>query len=162
MTAYDLQVSLAAEVERITKDMLFQTPAGEQERLKAFLQCLPERPVGLIGEGEDEEDPYPYCIVRIDSGSIATPMKSQEVKVILIFGIFDNSHDRNAHQAILNIIQRIADRFTRDPLLDHKYRLNYEDGINWVMDDEEPYPYYFGAMNLTWDTAWLRREDNYA
>lgn len=162
MTAYDLQVALADEVERITKDMLFHTPAGEQESLKAFLQCLPERQVGLIGEAENEEDPYPYCIVRIDGGNIADSLLSQEVKVILIFGIYDNSPDRNGHQAILNIIQRIADHFTRDPLLDHKYRLNYEAGINWVMDDEEPYPYYFGAMNLAWDTAWLRREDNYA
>ncbi len=162
MTAYDLQLALGKEVERITRDMLFQTPAGGMECLKSFPQCLPMRQIGEIGGEEDDNDPYPYCIVRIDSGSVATPQDSQEVKIILIFGIYDNGQERNGHQAILNIFQRISDRFLKDAVLEDKYRLNYNSGIQWVMDDEEPYPYYFGAMNLTWETASSRREDDYA
>ena len=161
MTVYDLQLALGKEVERITGDMLFQTPAGGMECLKAFPQCLPLRQIGEIGGEEDDNDPYPYCIVRIDSGSIATPLESQEVKIILVFGIYDSGEERNGHQALLNIFQRISDRFSRDPILDN-YCLNYKAGIQWVMDDEEPFPYFFGAMNLTWDTASVRREDNYA
>lgn len=162
MTVYDLQLALGKEVEHITRDMLFQTPSGGMEALKSYPQCLPARQVGEIGGGEDEEDPYPYCIVRIDSGVISTPLDSQEVKVILVFGLYDNAQDRNGHQALLNIFQRISDRFSRNPVLNENYRLNYQAGIQWVMDDEEPYPYFFGAMNLTWDTASVRREDSYA
>ena len=62
----------------------------------------------------------------------------------------------------MNIFQRIAERFTIDPVLNQKYRMNYEAGINWMLDEEDRYPYFYGAMEMTWDTFFVRREDPYA
>ena len=61
---------------------------------------------------------------------------------------------------IMNMIHKIARRFTENPVLKDRYRLNGDAGISWVLDEEDRYPYYFGAMEMTWDTFFVRREED--
>lgn len=165
-TAFQLQKDLAEEVEGILKDMLFKDVKREQTGLRAFAQELPKRRQE-IKKGqimpEDDDDPYPYCVVRVDSGKVETAQSAQEIKTVLVFGIFDDDTECSGHQAIMNIIQKISERFTRNPVLKDRYRMNYDAGISWVLNDEDWYPYYFGAMDMTWDTFFVtREEDRYA
>lgn len=165
-TAFQLQKDLAEEVEGILKDMLFKDVKREPTGLRAFAQDLPKRRQE-IKKGqimpEDDDDPYPYCVVRIDSGKVETAQSAQEIKTVLVFGIFDDDTECCGHQAIINIIQKISERFTKNPVLKDRYRMNYDVGISWVLNDEDWYPYYFGAMDMTWDTFFVtREEDGYA
>lgn len=172
MTAYELQLDLAEEIEKIEKDILLKDVKGNPVHLKAFAQCLPKRiqnvadleedQEGDIMRNEDpEEDPYPYCLVRLDSGELKTDRSAQEVATVLVFGIFDDDIICLGHQTILNMMHRVAERFTRNPMLNDKYRMNEAAGIVWVLDDVDRYPYYFGAMYMTWDTFFVGREDEY-
>lgn len=165
MTAFELQKDLAEEVEDILKEMLLKDVKGQETRLRAFQQCLPKRKQTVDGdvcELEEEEDPYPYCVVRIDSGKLETAQSAGQVQTVLVFGIFDDDRECQGHQAILNMIHRITERFTEDPVIKDRYRMNAEAGISWVLDEEDQYPYYFGAMEMTWDTFFVRRkEDRY-
>ena len=170
MTAYQLQKDLCTEVELVLKDMLLPDPAGNLVNVKAYSQNLPKREQNItIGnlmeedEADDGKDPYPFCVVRLDTGSLKPAHEVQKVKTVLVFGIFDDSLENKGHEALLNIFERVTERFIREPLLNDRYRLNEEEGIDWAVNDEDWYPYYVGAMELTWDTFFVtRKEDKYA
>ncbi len=165
MTAVNLQDELSVEIEHILKDMLFKDVNGNDVKVKAYQQELPKRLQAIQSDEimpEEEEDPYPFCVVRLDAGTLRTAQSAHEVKTILVFGIYDRDFSCQGHRGILNIFHRIAERFTINPVLNNHYRMNYDAGINWILDDEDRYPYYYGAMEMTWDTFFVRREDPYA
>ena len=182
MTAYELQKDVAEEVEKILHCMLLKDAKGNETHLKAFLQSLPKRMQGVREEETEEEnvedgnvmpdesvtaeeiscedDPYPYCIVLINSGELHPVQGAHEVKTTLVFGVYDDDKECQGHQVIMNMIHKVAERFMKNPCLRDKYRMNHEAGITWVIDDEDRYPYYFGAMVMTWDTFFVRLEDD--
>ncbi|MCM1122548.1 MAG: hypothetical protein NC416_08195 [Eubacterium sp.] len=164
MTTYQLQKDLAEEIEQITEDMLFQNPEGKPEHMKAFLQDLPKReqtvqPGNLMVE-EDEDDPYPFCVVRLESGAVLSG--AQAVTVILVFGIFDDGMENLGHQSLLNVIHRVSERFISNPVLKDRYQMDVRRGINWILDEEDRYPYYIGGLEMTWNAYFVERgEDQY-
>ncbi|MBO5145014.1 MAG: hypothetical protein J6C19_05705 [Lachnospiraceae bacterium] len=181
MTPYELQEELAGEVEYILKDMVFKDVNGSSVTIKAFAQSLPKRIQNVAERSVDDsgdvimpdedvmqeekpaDDPYPYCIVMLDSGSMSMTQNVQQIRTILLFGIYDDDIRCLGHQAVVNILHRIAERFAANPVLNNRYQLDYEAGISWTLDDEDRYPYYFGAMEMAWNTLFVsREEDKYA
>ncbi len=164
MTTLELQDDIAKEIENILRPMLFKNPEGDLVNISAYTQSLPKRKqtvqLGNIMAAGDGEDPYPFCVVKVDSGRMETAQSTHEVRIVMVFGIFDDDTSCQGHRAILNIIQKITERFTKDPVLKNKYRMNYDEGITWTLDEEDRYPYYFGAMEIVWDTAMVRREED--
>jgi len=167
-----LQNDLADEIKEICSDMLFKDPGGELEHIRTFCQSLPKREQTVKGEKdvkpgdllqeepEDEQDPYPYCVVRAESGNVM--MGGQRVKVILIIGIFNDDTQNNGHREIINVISKITERFVKDPILKGRYRLDLEAGLSWILDDEDRFPYFAGGIEMTWETFFVEREDDYA
>lgn len=167
MTPYELQEKICEEIPKILHEMLFQVP-GEKELkgIKCFKQNLPKREQ-KIGKGNlmasEEETYYPYCVVRIDSGKIKLVNDSQKVTVILVFGIYNDKKDMQGHTDILNAMQKITGQFVKNPILCGQFRLKTDEDIEWILDEEETYPYYYGAMIMTWETPfWTKEEDIYA
>jgi hypothetical protein len=163
MTAFELQDDLKNELENIFKDFLLHTPftddAGNSklEVPNIFEQDLP------IREDDDQvDDPYPFIIVRVESGKMAGEL-SHEVKIRMVIGVFDESTERQGHKDILNIIQKIYDRFTKNPVLANKYIMkdDEQNPFLWALQDEDSYPYYFGAIETTWATTAIRRESEF-
>lgn len=167
MTAYQLQKDLGEEIEEILKDMMLKNVKGELVKIKAYPQSLPKRIQKVQGADEqedimpegEEENFYPYCIVSLDSGGLNESV--HQIKMIMIFGIFDDDVECQGHQVIVNMFHKIAERFIENPILKDKYRMNDNAGIEWILDTEDRYPYYFGAIEMTWDTFFVRREDRY-
>lgn len=167
MTAFNLQDELAVEVERILADMLFKNVQGENAKVRAYPQELPKRIQEVKPEEimprEWQEDPYPFVVVRIDSGNLKTAQDTQQIKTDLVFGIYDKDFACQGHRGIMNMVHKIAERFTRNPVLNDRYRLSDDAGISWTLDEEDRYPYYFGGMEMVWDTFFVtREEDRYA
>lgn len=166
MTVYDLMDDLETEIRNITKDIVLKDVKGNLVKLNTFKQNLPERQQNIqagniMGDGDGEEDPYPYCVIRVDSGSLQSPLANHEVRVYLIFGIWDDDMAGQGYQAVLTMIQRIMERFINNPVLLGKYMMNVDAGMDWILDEENQYPYYFGSMAMTWDMAIVRRNDRY-
>lgn len=164
MTVFQLQKDLMEEIESVLSDIMLKKPKGGMSTIKSYSQELPKReqvvkPGSLMPE-DDGTDPYPFCVVRMESGSIFTG--AQGVRTILIFGVFDDALENQGHQALLNIIHRVSERFIINPVLKDRYRMNEREGINWILDDEERYPYYIGSMEMAWDAYFVEREDRYA
>jgi hypothetical protein len=163
MTVFQLQKDLMEEIESVLSDIMLKKPKGGMGTIKSYSHELPKReqvvkPGSLMPE-DDGDDPYPFCVVRMESGSIY-PGK-QGIRTVLVFGIFDDALENQGHQALLNVIHRVAERFVMDPVLKNRYQLNGKEGIGWILDDEERYPYYIGAMEMVWDTFFVEREDRY-
>lgn len=163
MTVYQLQKDLMEEIESILSDIILKTPKGGLDTIKSYSNDLPKReqvvkPGSLIPE-EDGDDPYPFCVVRMESGNICSG--AQSARTVLIFGVFDDALENHGHEALLNIIHRVSERFIVDPVLKNRYRMNDKEGIIWILDDEDKYPYYIGAMEMAWDTFFVEREDQY-
>jgi hypothetical protein len=180
MVADYLQQDLVDELKRLFDGALFRTPGEPDESgkpkmapLRVFPQALPipepaNPPDGdldpeLIEEGlglsDLNADPYPYIIVRVESGSIKEIGGEQTVKATLLFGAFDDSYTNQGHRDVLHMIQKIYERFSKNAILAAKYENVMP--INWALQDEESYPYYFGGMELFFNTLPIGREDPY-
>lgn len=154
MTATILQEELVEELGNIFKDDLFKNSLGEYVKLNIYEQQLP------IRGDEDAPDPMPYIIVRIETGSTKSGTDPQEVLVTLLFGYFDDDPQNNGHKGVLGMIQKIHERFEKQPMLANQFM--FQDPFDWALQDEESFPYFFGAASMTFKTAAIRKEDKFA
>lgn len=155
MTATFLQEDLCKEIANIFKhDRFRNSQKEEQVKLNVYEQNLP------IMESDEDPDPVPYVIVRLETGTIKSDNDPQEVLAMFLIGYFDDSPVNNGHKGVLGIIQRIHERFNKDPMLNNLYM--FQEPFEWALQDEESYPYFFGAAHLTFKTAAIRKEDKYA
>lgn len=166
--------ALVKEVQEITKDMLFCSPGSpEPVVLSVHEQALPipkrkdpppenkEFPT-IDYQEEMEEDAVfkcPWCVVKLENGSIPGINEMQEATFAVCFGIFNDSLENNGHMEIMNLIQRVYERFSVNPILDGQYTCtgNFE----WAVQDEDTYPYYFGAILTGFKFQGFRRENKY-
>ena len=166
------QQALKKELEEITKDMLFQQPQSEElARLHVFGQSLP-----VPSKKHTEEDMYetieyvdgeeeaavfqcPWCLVKIDGGHITGVNEPQEIGIVICFGIYNKESDNQGHVEIVNLIQRVYERFATNPILDKKYVCQGE--FEWQLQEEDTYPYFFGAIATKFKFQGFMREDLY-
>jgi hypothetical protein len=165
------QKALVEEIKELTKDMLFKNPGGEDLiKLQVFSQSLPipkrkeTQTSGTGGNsidydgGELEEAVFkcPWCVVKVEDGSITGINEGQMVSVAIGFGIYNPDTENNGHEEILNLIQRVYGRFATNPLLDRQYTCNCE--FEWALQEEDTYPYFFGAIGTVFKFRGFQRE----
>lgn len=172
MTARELQPAIKKDLEALFEKTTFKAPPDlphnrpayqfdgpEQEppeevprsaKLSVFEQELP------IRDGE-AEDPYPYIIVRLDTGGIDTPTDPHKVNVILLVGIYDDDRQNQGHKTVLEVIERIQAHYEKEPTLCGA-AFQFTDPFKWVLQDEPSYPYFYGACNLAFNLYANRTE----
>lgn len=149
MTPQSLQDEIKEMLEEVSSEIDWKDLDGNRTKLSIFKQNLPKRDT-------DEDDPFPYCIIRIVNGeNSAVELVDNSIRVLLIFGIHDDALE-NTGELIFSLINRIVDRLSENNIL----KTFYQDGkIEWAIDDEDTYPYFFGGMNLKFVPAvYPRRE----
>ena len=117
MTPIEFQDALATEIRYILKPYAYKTPAGERASMNVFTQSIP------VQQTDDEEDPFPYVIVR----------------------------------DVLNVVQKIYERFSENPCLNKLAA--YTGDFQWMLQEDNYYPYHFGACHMKFNIAAVRRED---
>lgn len=158
MTVRDLQDSLVADLEKLFEHSRYKTPDGDLKKPNVFPQFLPKR------MNEDDDDPFTYLIVRVDNGAIETPASAHKVATLILIGVFDDDAANSGHAAILEIMEKIQERYQKSTALlglDEKTIvavLDRDSPMTWALQDEESYPYFFGGINITWDLAAPRQE----
>lgn len=152
MTFKNLQDDLIEEVEVILKDIRTKDPFGEEKvGVKGYGHRLPV----IQSDEEDENQYFPFFIVRFDNGKTKDDDDCWHVATDIIFGIHDTS-ESGGHENILVIIQRVVDRFASEPGLKKKYRADQE--INWAVQEDDTYPYYYGAVGITFSVPKIERK----
>lgn len=163
-TIFHCQKALAKEIQKLTAGMLFEDAAsGKAGReilspMRIYLQNLPIAAFD-VGALEDEaasesieyqslqtEDGVcaaPWCNIKIDSITTAGPNTEQRVKFAIIFGVYDSGVGCKGHEGLLNLFQRVTERFMKEPLLAHAFRNDNE--FRSEVAEENTHPYYFGV-----------------
>lgn len=167
------QEALANEIKKITGDMLFHSPKGEEMvKLEVFEQSLPI-PVlestkesgdfsNLEYQGSQIDEPIfkcPWCSVKIAGGNVPGINEQQAIQVVVCFGIFNDDVSNQGHRELLNLFQRIYSRFATDPILDGQYTCTGE--FEWALQDEDTYPHFFGALSTSFKFMGYRRENKF-
>lgn len=157
MTSLDLQDKLADEIRNILSDYTYQTPDGERRNINVYTQEIPHQ------ETDGDEDPVPYLIVRINDGGSKNEAQKDGpnvVNLVIIIAIYDMSLDAQGHRDVMNIIDKIYERFAKNPLL--KDAGVFNGNHSWKLQEDDYYPYYFGAYAMSFEIPSIRREDPYA
>ena len=149
MTPQNLQDEIKEMLEEVSSEIDWKDIDGERTKLSVFKQNLPKRDT-------DEDDPFPYCIIRLVSGNHnAIQDEENSIRVLLIFGLCDNGLE-NQGETMLNLINRIVLRLSENNVL----KTFYQKGkIEWAIDDEDTYPYFFGGMDLSFVPAFIPRRE---
>ncbi len=150
MTARFLQDALVAALAELFKERVYKTPGGDTAPVSVFAQNLPKR------KSEEDDDPFPYIIVRLSEGGITTQTDPHKVEVVLLVGIFDDDLSNQGHRAVLEILETIQHHFEEVPLLDGQFV--FVDPFEWALQDEESYPYFFGAAKMAFNLPATRRK----
>ena len=156
MTPIILQDELVEEIKRLLSDNLYKKPGTKEiVPINVFPQSIP------VNETDDEDDPIPYVIVRLNSGKDAgTRDSNHAVKLVVIIGIWDDGLESQGHRDVMNIIDKIYLRFQTNPNLNGVAVHSGE--FNWALQEDGYYPYHFGACSLDFHIAAVRREDKFA
>jgi hypothetical protein len=171
------QQALVEEIKVITKGMLFHTPnKKELVPMEAFSQSLPipvynnenesnesnNNITSLDYESSQYDDPVfkcPWCIVKLEEGNIAGINEQQTIQVAICFGVFNDDARNQGHFELLNLFQKVYERFAVNPILDGQYTCT--GSFDWALQDEDTYPYYFGAITTGFKFMGYRREIKY-
>ena len=163
-----LQKALMEEIARLTDGMTFKQPGKDKRiRLQIYRQGLPvpghtpsERPDETIEYVEDDAEEAvfkcPWCLVRVEKGKIDGINADATAVMAIEFGLFDDDPNNEGHLDILNLIWKIYIRFARDSLLDMQYECLND--FEYATQDEDTFPYFFGAMSMTFKFRGVQRE----
>ena len=152
MTPEMLQDALCEEIKNILSGRLYQTPSGELVSMNVYPQAIP------MNESNAEEDPFPYVIVRMIDGNDENLHDSKYiVEMAVIVGIFNNDKSNQGHRDLLNVYNLAYERFKKNPRLGDYFV--YDGGYRWTIQDDDYYPYFFGAFKMNFAIPAIRRED---
>lgn len=155
MTPLELQDLLCEEIKQMLKPHRFKNQFGEDVEMQVFPQHIP------INETDDEEDPIPYVIVRLNRGDSPLSRDSANtVDLVIIVGVWDDDLEAQGHRDILNVIQKIYERFASSPTLGG--RAVFTGDFHWATQEDNYYPYFFGAARIQFWIGSVRREDELA
>ena len=143
------------------------TPSGEEGLHDKETDYVMRRPLRIfkqdvpINETDDDFDPAPYIIVRLKSGvDDGSADAFNTVTVIFIIAIWDDDNDSQGYRDVVDIIQKIYIRFHKDPMLNNQFM--YAGGYQWALQEDNYWPYFFGACTLSFNIPSIRRENDYA
>ena len=170
MNARELQQAIIDDLNKFFAGNYFKTPNHEMKPLKAYRQQLP------LFDAQTTDDFFPYIIVRIDNGTVESPTAPHRVGVLLVIGIYDDGTEeyiqmsgkeskdadnwdtRNLGSiAVMEILEKIQSHYEQEPSLQNG-EFYFDGPFHWTMQDEESYPYYFGACELTFTLAAPRKK----
>lgn len=152
MTPLELQDELVNELKKLLSDFTYKTPAGKEVPMNVFSQNIP------VNESDDDDDPVPYIIVRLHSGEDKGTRESfNTVKVVIIICTWDDALNAQGYRDVMNVIEKLYERFQTNPNLNNK--AVYKGEFDWKIQEDNYYPYSFGACSLDFYIAAIRRED---
>lgn len=152
---------MEAALNEVFEGMVFDNSTGGKSGMHVIKQDFPRRKFTAKQKEDDGKDLFPYCIIRVEDGTSA---RLQTVDISITIGLYEKSEENAGELRILNLIERICQRFLDDRVIGGKFRLDYDAPIRWGLPkgEENMYPYFYGYMEMTWDSFYEAKEDRYA
>ncbi len=151
---------LAEEITAIFKCFTSKNSAGKIVPLNVFTH---DTPIRASGDTEDDEEnaapPEPYVVVKTNAGNIASESEPQTVTAVCVICTYDDNSGRQGARDVLHIIDKIYERFAKYPRLGAAC-MKYP--VDWVLQDEDTYPYYFGGLQMQFEIPAIQKEDPFS
>lgn len=148
-----LQKDLLKEVTSLLGEMQFKNADGETVTgVTGYEQRLPQ----ITEDDEDTSQFFPYAVARVTNWNTKDDTDPWHVTIDVLFGIYDDAKDSHGHEALMNMIEVVANRFVHEPLLAHSFRA--EQNIDAELQDEDTYPYYFGGIEFVFTAPKIERK----
>ena len=121
---------------------------GQEGRksLKIYKQDLPV-PEEIDSDADTDAAAAPYVVVRMTGGQIKDDRRPQTVDFSLVICAYDTGRDRVGCQDVANIKEEIIQRVCAAPYFGGVFTVLKP--IAWAMQQDDTYPYYYGAVALT-------------
>ena len=152
-TQEQLQHALAEELKALLSKVISEDDDDEEKFVpfNVYEQLSPFR------ESEEEDSPFPYCVVKFDSSRVNNTSQREEVNILLDFGIYYDNIDRQYQHVFYHIYNIIRRRFLADNFLAN-FRCSPEMTLALTPTDEDTYPYYFAGIGMRWEIPGIDRE----
>lgn len=139
MTPYFLQESLKKEIDHILENVKLKDINEGYVKIKTYNQFLPI--------GKTDEEHFPYVLIRFKDGEDDTSLGNCRLDIII--GIYDKNTEHKGYKDVLNIIEKIRQRFLKDRVLDNKYTCKFP--MRYAVNEEDAYPFYFGGIETEFE-----------
>ena len=159
--------AIVTHLQGVFKDYSLNAKCGGRQQLRVFSQYLPQpKGVTLKPKGEesivhqgygpsDIEANFPCIVVKLIDGQDKEEgeLDQARINVNLLVGAYDESPDCQGYRDVLNIIETARQSFLTLPyrILGKKYKLELP--MKWALFEDQPWPVYFGVMEMVWDTG---------
>ncbi|MEN8702496.1 hypothetical protein [Bacillus infantis] len=150
MIPTELQSGLKKRVIEIFEGDLFKNPKGEIVPLQVFEQHLPQKK-------NNEDNFYPFVIVQLNFGEQKSQLEQHKAPVTFVIGVIHEDDENQGHKSVMGIINKLFEDFSRRPVQDDRFEIDFP--IRWGLHEEDVAPYYYGAVETTWTLPTFRRED---
>lgn len=158
MTILDFQETLKKEIGSVLQNSCIRKDSNGN-RISGVNMYKQDLPI-IMEDDEDVSQFFPYAIVRILEGSTPEDDEPWIVTANILLALEDSSTARSGYLDIMGMIQKIIDRFVSEPRLNEYYRALQD--IEWAIQDEDTYPYYFGGVQIKFYLPKIgRREPDY-
>lgn len=158
MTPENLEADLVEEIKKLFTGFRLKNSVGNYAPLNVWEDCAPLKTDVTDADGQSILDPY--IVVRSVRGTTSDPGAHQNVTVDLVICVYDDETERQGMKDLHHIIEVVNLRFQKEPLLAGAYSLLYP--IDWMISDEDTYPFYFGGMELHFELPVITRENDLA
>lgn len=149
MTPIELQGALKKRIEKVVSGLILSSQENEEKGIQVFEQHLPRK---VKSQSRNPESTfYPSIIIYLDEG------EKGQVKALFIIATIDENGDNQGYKDAMNIVEKIMQNLSREPLVDGKYEI--QDGFKWFYNDQDNYPYFFSWIETYWETPKIVRED---
>lgn len=138
------QDALIEKLEELFGGKLYNGQEGRKP-LKIFKQDLPI-PEDRDDDCDTDEANAPYIVVRMSGGEIADDNEPQTVEFGLVICCYDKGKEREGYQDVANIKEDIVQWVCSAPYFGGAFTVLKP--IAWAMQQDDTYPYYFGAVTL--------------
>ena len=158
LSAHGLQTAVVEELRTLFADTKMRNPLGEDRAPEVYEQQLP-----VPQDDYDADVSFaPYIIVQMYSGKVADwnarVPHSKSLQVDLLFGVFNDARDRSGHVELLNMIQRVENHLGKTGRVRN---FTLASPFEWVIENSDTHPYYFGAASVIFDAPRVIHEEPY-
>ena len=138
------QDAMIEMLEELFRGKLYMGQEGRKS-LKIFKQDLPI-PEDLDEDVDTDKAEAPYIVVAMSDGEIGDSDGPQTVNFSLVICTYDEGKQREGYQDVANIKEDIVQRVCSAPYFGGAFTILKP--IVWAMQQDDTYPYYFGACHL--------------
>lgn len=136
MTPLNLQDSLKMELEKVLANVLLKS----SEAFHFYTQNLPPK------KDSQDKSMFPYCLIKLGDGEDDQETSTQDV--IIVFATWDKDKDYQGYRDVMNAIQIVREYLKKNQEIDDTFSIKYP--VRWASpDDSDTYPFYFGAILVT-------------